>query len=279
MSSFFRVFGYMGQVLAMIRQNPMLLAPLVLNVAIAAPLNIALAIGGYFVQETAPALSYVFFGLGIFSLYFIDYFCAGLNTSMVNDQVTTGTAPLGTAFSRTLRSIIGIFIFAAVTAAFDLAIHYANQRRDMIGRMVAGFVRSIWTTATYMIMPVMLIEGLGFFAALKRSKEVAENDWTQVGVGYVGLGLVTWLLSAATMILSGAAMRFLMPIQPIVALLVSFTVVNFFWAATAFLKSNYYTCFYLWARECERTRSANPALAPAPLRNVLGGTLEPQQSW
>jgi hypothetical protein len=279
MGSFFRVFSYMGQVLAMIRQNPMLLSPLVLNIAIAAPLNIVLAVGGYFVEERMPGLSYVFFGLGIFALYFIDYFCAGLNTSMVADQVTTGTASLGTAFSRTLRGIIGIFIFAAVTAAFDLAIHYANQRRDVFGRMIAGFVRSIWTTATYVIMPVMLLEGLGFFAALKRSKEVAENDFTQVGVGYVGMGLVTWVLGLVTMVASGAALRVLMPIQPIVALLASFVIVNFFWAMSAWLKSNYYTCFYLWARECERTRSANPALAPGPLKNVLGGTLEPQQSW
>jgi hypothetical protein len=272
MGPFFRVFGYMGQVLAMIRQNPMLLAPLVLNVAIAAPLNIVLAIASNFVES--PALNYVFFGFGIFSLYFIDYFCAGLNTSMVYDQVTTGSAGLGQAFGRTLRGIIGITIFAAVTALFDLAIHYANQRRDAIGRMIAGFVRSIWTTATYVIMPVMLIEGQGFLASLKRSKEVAENDWTQVGVGYVGLGLVTWLISLAAMLLSGFLFQVLGNISPILGLLASFTVVNAFWAITAYLKSNYYTCFYLWARECERTRSANPALAPAPLKNVLGGQLE-----
>lgn len=272
MGPFFRVFGYMGQVLAMIRQNPMLLAPLVLNIAIAAPLNIVLAVASNFVEN--PALNYVFFGFGIFCLYFIDYFCAGLNTSMVYDQVTTGNAALGQAFGRTFRGIIGITIFAAVTAAFDLAIHYANQRRDVIGRMIAGFVRSIWTTATYVIMPVMLIEGQGFFASLKRSKEVAENDWTQVGVGYVGLGLVTWLISLAAMLGSGFVLNVLGNISPILAILASFTIVNAFWAITAYLKSNYYTCFYLWARECERTRSANPALAPAPLKNVLGGQLE-----
>lgn len=272
MGPFFRVFGYMGQVLAMIRQNPMLLAPLVLNIAIAAPLNIVLAVASNFVEN--PALNYVFFGFGIFCLYFIDYFCAGLNTSMVYDQVTTGNAALGQAFGRTFRGIIGITIFAAVTALFDLAIHYANQRRDMIGRMIAGFVRSIWTTATYVIMPVMLIEGQGFFASLKRSKEVAENDWTQVGVGYVGLGLVTWLISLAAMLGSGFVLNVLGNISPILAILASFTIVNAFWAITAYLKSNYYTCFYLWARECERTRSANPALAPAPLKNVLGGQLE-----
>lgn len=272
MAPFFRVFGYMGQVLAMIRQNPMLLAPLVLNIAIAAPLNIVLAVASHFVNN--PTLNYLLFGFGIFCLYFIDYFCAGLNTSMVYDQVTTGNAAMGQALGRTFRSIIGITIFAAVTAAFDLAIHYANSRRDAIGRMIAGFVRSLWTTATYVIMPVMLIEGQGFFASLKRSKEVAENDWTQVGVGYVGLGLVTWLLSLATMLLSGFVLNVLGNISPIVAILASFTIVNAFWAISAYLKSNYYTCFYLWARECERNRQANPALAPAPLKNVLGGQLE-----
>jgi hypothetical protein len=239
----------------------------------AAPLNIVLSVASHLLEN--PMLNYLLFGFGIFALYFIDYFCAGLNTSMVYDQVTTGNASIGQAVGRTLRGSIGIVIFAAVTAAFDLAIHYASTRRDAIGRMIAGFVRSIWTTATYVIMPVMLIEGQGFFVSLKRSKEVADNDWTQVGVGYVGLGLVTWLLSAATMVLSSVALNTLMRFSPLLAMLASFFIVNTFWALTAYLKSNYYTCFYLWARECERTRSANPALAPAPLKNVLGGTLQP----
>jgi hypothetical protein len=280
MSSLFRVFGYMGQVFGMITQNPMLLAPLVLNIALAVPLNIALSVAYYFVpyEYQQGFVGHVLLGLGIFALYFVDYFCAGLNTSLVADQVTTGTASIGTALSRTLRASIGITIFAAVTALFDLAIHVANQRRDWIGRMIVGFLRSIWTTATYVIMPSMLLENLGFFDALRRSKQLMENDPTQVGVGVVGLGIVTWLLSLLTVFVGGAAFTVLSPISPILAMLAAFFLVNVFWATSAYLKSNYYTCFYLWSRECERHHQASPALAPAPLKNVLGD-LQAAPGW
>ena len=39
-----------------------------------------------------------------------------------------------------------------------------------IGPLLLGVIRMIWTTATYVIMPALVVEQQGFFAALKRSK-------------------------------------------------------------------------------------------------------------
>jgi hypothetical protein len=35
------------------------------------------------------------------------------------------------------------------------------------------------------------------------------------------------------------------------------------------MKIAYSTCFYMWARECERAGSQDHALAPLPLRTAL----------
>lgn len=272
MGSFFRVFGFMGQVLGMIRQNPMLLSPLVLNIVIATPLNLALAIAAYFVPDN-QFLWYGFMIVSLTSLYFIDYFCAGLNTSMVFEQVTTQKAGLGSAFGRTLRATLGILVFAMISAIFDLLGHIASQQRGVVKQILVGILRSLWTTATYIVMPAMVLEGLTFFDAFKRSKQLMENDPTQVGIGVVGMGLVTWLLSTVTGVLAFGAFRVLSQFNVVIAMIVALSFTNLFWALSAYLKSTYYTCFYLWSRECERNGAARPDLAPAPLRNVLPANL------
>ncbi len=272
MGSFFRVFSFMGQVLGMIRQNPKLLTPVFLNVAIATPVNLVLAIASYFVPNN-QIVDYAFMIVALTSLYFIDYFCAGLNTSMVFEQVTSGNANLGSAVSRTLKSTIGILIFAIVSGLFDLLAHIASQQRGVVRTILIGILRSVWTTATYVVMPAMVIEGLSFFDSFKRSKQLMENDPTQVGIGIVGMGLVTWILSAAMGALAMFSFNLLSNVSVPLAMLVSLFFTNVFWSVSAYLKSTYYTCFYLWSRECERNGAARPDLAPAPLRAVLPANL------
>ena len=279
---FFRTFSFMCQVLGMIRTTPSLLAPFAINMAVAVPLNVVLAILAMLVADQAPALGNVFIALGLTALYFVDYFCAGLATSMVYDQVTTGSAPMGQALSRTLKSSVGIILMAAISAFFDMLQQWASQQRGFIKQILIGIVRSVWTTAVYVLMPAMVIEGIGFFAALKRSKQLMENDPTQVGVGYVAIGFFTWLLSAVLGAASFAVFNALMNVNVLVALFAGLTLTNLFWAISNYIRSVYYTCYYLWARECEKHNQANPNLAPAPLKAVLGelqGQQQQQAAW
>ena len=44
--------------------------------------------------------------------------------------------------------------------------------------------------------------------------------------------------------------------------------VNLYWSLGGYLKITYFTCFYMWARECERQGSSDPRLAPAPLEQI-----------
>lgn len=274
MGAFFRVFGFMGQVLAMVKDSPMLLAPIALNIAIAVPVNVVLAVALFFLPvEHQASVGYLVSIVGLTALYFIDYFAGGLTASMVYDQVTTGKAEMGPALSRTLRASPGILIFAVVSAIFDFLAHLASQRQGVmriVGPLILGVLRMVWTTATYVIMPALVVEQQGFFPALKRSKDLMENDPTQVGVGVIGLGLVTWALNVVLVGGAFAVMNVLSRVSPVLGVLGFFTMTNLFWALTGYLKGVYYTCFYLWATECERQKSSSPQLAPAPLRNVIG---------
>ena len=262
LSRYFRVFTFTGQVLGMVKNNPVLLTPMVINLGLAVPVNIALAVV-YGLLDDNSVIGYAILAFGVTTLYFIDYFSAGLACSLIFDQVTTNQAKLGPAFGRTLKASPGILVFASVSAILDLLSSYAQERDDIIGQIILGILRAIWTTATYVVMPAMIIEGYGFFAAFKRSKDLMKHDPTQVGVGIIGLGLVTYVLSIV-FIAGGFYLAQMLP--AILGALVFFTMVNVYWTVSGYLKMTYYTCFYMWARECERNHSADYRLAPAPLQ-------------
>jgi len=266
MDKYFRVFKFMGQVLGMITESPALVVPFILNIVIATPINLVLVVAMVVAGDSVPQLQYILAFVGVTALYFTDYFSAGLASSLIFDKVTTGQAKMSDALVRTGKASLGIMMFASVSAFFDLLATYAQERDDILGSILAGIVRALWTTATYVVMPSMVIEGIGFFPAFKRSKDLATNDPTGVGSGIIGMGLASYLISIGTVGVGGFLYN---TIGGPVGLLIFLTLTNLGWALSGYLKITYFTCFYLWARECYSRQSADPRWAPAPLAAAL----------
>ena len=269
MERYFRVFTFMFQVWGMIGRNKALLKPIVYNILIAGPVNLVLALAYGSVEDAT--LGFALLAIGITLLYFIDYVCAGLTASLIYDQVTEGDARIDDAVARVKRSANGILIFAAISSALDILASYAQERSDFVAKIITNILYSVWTTATFMVMPAMVIEGLSFGAAFKRSKDIMANEPTNVGVGVVGIAVANYALGAAVFGLAYGLIDPLASISPMLAGIAFFTIINVYWALSGYLKISYYTCFYLWVKRCVHERSDSPSLAPAPLAVTLGG--------
>ena len=267
MERYLRVFNLAFRVFGMAGQSPVLLAPIAANIVIAAPFMLGCALALNAVESSAAA--YTVLAVGITLLYFIDYFCNAVTASLIYDQVSAGKPDVGAALQRTRRVLGGIAIFAAISAAFDLLQAYASERNDIVAKIATRVLYALWTTATYVVMPAMVLEGLSFAAAFSRSKELASNDPTNVGIGAVAIGVVNYALGAAVFYVAHRLHIALSGSAPILGAMLFYSVVNVYWALSGYLKITYFTCFYLWARDCERSQSASPSLAPGPLAAVL----------
>ena len=62
---------------------------------------------------------------------------------------------------------------------------------------------------------------------------------------------------------------FVAKLHPLLGGVFFYTFFNLYWAVSGFIKSTYFTCFYLWAKRCEEEGAADTSLAPAPLANAL----------
>ncbi len=265
--SFSRAMAFVTQMFALAKQERAIIKPIFWDLMITTPLNIALAVGMSFVHSASAAYGLMAFGVAM--LYFTDYICNSFTASLMYDYVTTGHADMANAKKRVKKSLSGILMFAAVSSLLEVASTYARERNDVVAKIVFRILRAIWSTATYVIMPAMVIEGVTFGTAFKRSKELMDKDPTGVGAGVVALSLASYLIGLVVFSLAYFSLRFGGKIHPAVGGILFFTLVNVYWSVTGWLKIAYSTCFYMWARECERSGSTDHALAPRPLRAAI----------
>jgi hypothetical protein len=249
-------------------QHKALLAPLIYDLGIATAVSVVISVLFLFVES--PGFFWLLLSLGTGALYFIDYACNSLTASLIYDQVTTGHASTKAALPRVKKALGGIMIFASVSAALDVATTYARERHDIVSRILLDILRKIWTTATYVIMPSLVLEGLPFGAAFKRSKELMAQDPTGVGAGIVAMSLSSYIVGAVVFPLAYFMLRLGWAIHlPTVGALLFFTLVNLYWAVSGWMKISYSTMFYLWASECAKAQQPSNELAPLPLRTAL----------
>lgn len=267
LGSFSRALDFYAQMFTLGMTHKALLMPLVYDLAITTALSIFLCLITLFIHSAS--VYYLLITVGTGALYFIDYACNSLTASLIYDQVSTGQSSMKDALPRVQKSLPGIITFAAVAGLLDMASTWARERHDVLARILLDIVRKIWSTATYVIMPAMILEGVSFGAAFKRSKDLMAQDPTGVGAGVVAMSLTSYIVGIVAFFFASLSLSVGARIHPAFGMFFFFLFVNLYWAVSGWLKISYSTLFYMWAAECEKNQSQDHALAPIPLRHAL----------
>lgn len=65
-----------------------------------------------------------------------------------------------------------------------------------------GVIRSDWTLATFLIVPVLVVEDVGPVDGLKRSTTLLKRTWGEQIAGNAGIGLVTGLAMVVVIVIA-----------------------------------------------------------------------------
>lgn len=96
---------------------------------------------------------------------------------------------------RTAGSMAGRLLpWAALSATVSLVIRMVEERLGFLGRLIGGLVGMAWNLVTYLVLPVMVLEGATTKPAVKRSTELFRDTWGENVLGNVGIGAVGFLL-------------------------------------------------------------------------------------
>ena len=97
-----------------------------------------------------------------------------------------------------LPQIVG---YAIIAATVGMVLRWISERGGIVGQLMAGFVGFAWNIATFLVVPVLVMERVGPIEAIKRSSGLLRKTWGEQLVGNVGISLVFGLLTLAVVLL------------------------------------------------------------------------------
>ena len=146
-----------------------------------------------------PAAGYAAVLLFYVVQYFVIFFC---NTALVGAaliRLRGGDPTVADGFRIAASRIQPILGYALIAATAGLLLRAISERSGLLGRLVVGLVGLAWNLATFLVVPVLVVEDVGPIEAIQQSASYLKRTWGEQIAGNIGMGLVFGLISLGTL--------------------------------------------------------------------------------
>jgi len=133
------------------------------------------------------------------SQYFIIIFSNSAIVGAAMIRLKGGDPTVGDGFRIAFDHIGSIFSYAIISATVGMVLRWISQR-GAIGQIVSSIIGLAWGLATYLVIPVLVIENAGPIEGIKRSTKMLKDTWGEQIVGNFGIGTITGLLTVAVIV-------------------------------------------------------------------------------
>jgi hypothetical protein len=99
-----------------------------------------------------------------------------------------GNPTVGDGFRVALEHTGPILGYAVISATVGVVLRMLTERAGGLGRLVVSLVGLAWNVATFLVVPVLVVEGVGPVDGVKRSVSLLRTTWGEQIVGNVGIG-------------------------------------------------------------------------------------------
>ena len=229
----------------------------------------------------------------IFVQFVVSYVFSAMTVYLICGYLAEGDGRMDKAWAVVRRDFFDILTLAAASTVVNVLKNAANSRRGR-GGIVSGIARgttnllsALWTEASYLILPAMVIDDLNLKNGMQRILNITKQNLLLIGISTVGVRWVTGLIGFVlgfggfliALAIGGGAVYLTGDINVISILAIAFAAFIFFTlimvasVITSYTTTAYHTCLYIWAREVEKAQVAGQPMqvaAPGPLAAVLG---------
>ncbi len=222
----------------------------------------------------------------VFSQYAVTYVFSAMTVKLIYDYLTNGDGRMDQAWQIVQRDWLDILSLAAASTLVNMIKNAVRggKNSNFIRQGIASLIDTVWTEATFLVLPIMVIEDENLKDGLKRATYIVKNNLLLVGISTVGVrwvtGLIGFVFGVIGLVLGfGIAFPLISIAGSSTPLIIIAIILGVLVASVFFMISNvvgsytstaYHTCLYLWARNVEHAQQGLPASIPAPLAAVLG---------
>lgn len=301
MQSFSRGWSFLSQAWGMAFKDKDLIKPSIYALGVGAVVSIVgilPIVGAYLLLGESGIGQVVTFVLGalmVFANFVVTYIFSGMTAYLIFGYLSEGDGRMDKAWAIVKRDFFDILTLAAASTAVNMIKSLARRRSERGGgnvlaglaRSAAGFLEVLWTEASFLILPAMIIDDLNLKDGVTRVWEITKANLLLIGISTVGVRWVTGLIGFLLGLI-GAVIGFAVG-YGIISLLgaeilglvlgIGFGAMIFFTftlvasVISSYTGTAYHTCLYIWARDAEKAQVKGQSIqvaAPAPLAAVLG---------
>ena len=142
--------------------------------------------------------------IGLLLIAIVTQLFAGALVAGANERFEGGDPTLGSSFSKAMTRLGPIVGWTATNATVGLILSAVREKAGFLGDIVVGIIGAAWNIVTWLVMPVIIIEGIGPLAAAKRSAVLIKSKWGENLITQGGLGLFGLLLILPGVLVFGA---------------------------------------------------------------------------
>jgi len=181
--------------------------------------------------------------------YFVIVFFNSAIVSCAIMRMRGGNPTVGDGFRAAANRLPVIIGWAVLSATVGLILRVIEDRSEKIGALVSGLLGAAWTLMSFLVVPILVVENINPFAALKESTVMLKKTWGERLAGNFGLGLISFLLAipAIGLILLGVFSGNILAMATCIAVAVVYLIVLAL--VQSALQAIFQSALYLYARD------------------------------
>ena len=145
-----------------------------------------------------PVFGYVVLFLFYLVQYFVVYFNSTALVGAAMIRLRGGDPTLKDGFQIALSRILPIAGWSLVSATVGLLLNMVSRNSEKKGgglrSIIASLLGAAWNVITFLVVPVIAVEGLGPIKAIQRSWNLLKRSWGEQIAGTLSIGLVFALI-------------------------------------------------------------------------------------
>ena len=141
-----------------------------------------------------PVSGYIIGFLFYVSQYFVIIFANSALVGAALIRLRGGDPTVGDGFRIAFSRIGAIFGYAVISATVGMILRTVARRGGIVGQIVSSLFGLAWNLATYLVIPVMVVENAGPIDSIKHSAGYLKKTWGEQLAGNLGVGVVFGLL-------------------------------------------------------------------------------------
>lgn len=196
------------------------LASIVVLITFAVPTVLAGVLDSALTNGELSIFSYIVAFLFYAVMYFVTIFSNSALVGAAMIRLEGGDPTVSDGFRIAFSKLSTIFGYAVIAATVGIVLRLISERSGTIGRIVVSLIGFVWNVATFLVVPVLVVEKVGPLEAVKRSAGLLKETWGEQIVGNLSVGFIFGLTSFLV-ILAGVPLVIVAVVSGSVALIVT----------------------------------------------------------